>query len=203
MTDPGPQAICSQFEPLKKKKSRAATLAAEAEDCDEWEDDPEDDEDDELYEQAAEEKIEKERGELEEIFRDPDLERLWQVSPRAKVPEPTVEEVKDGLSAMQKVRLTLTANVHRTNCVLADQDWPSLRTQRSDAESPRSALPPSETTPTAASQDGQAGSNSLEHHERRHQPSYSSQALPQRPLRITRLERRPSPDATPQTFLHN
>lgn len=104
LTEPTSQAICSQFEPLKKKTTRAATLAADADDCDEWEDDPEDDEDDELYEQAAEEKIEKERGELEEVFKDPDLERLWQASPRAKVPQPTVEEVKDGLSAMQKVR---------------------------------------------------------------------------------------------------
>lgn len=102
------QAICSQFEPLKKKKTAAATLASDGDDCDEWEDDPEDDEDedqDELYERAAAEKIEKERSVLEELFKDPDLERLWQVSPRAKVPEPTIDEVKVGLSAMQKVRV--------------------------------------------------------------------------------------------------
>ncbi len=70
----------------------------DAEDVDEWEDDPvadELDEEEELAEKVAATKHQKMQDELE---------ALWAQTSRAAVVEPTIEEVKLGRSAVQKVR---------------------------------------------------------------------------------------------------
>ncbi len=64
------QAICSQFEPPKKKKKPSTVEDEAAKDVDEWEDNPEDDEldeEDECNEEAAKKTLEEQKAELERL----------------------------------------------------------------------------------------------------------------------------------------